>query len=116
MFSAQLDLSLADCETEVQVVIKRLMVPSQSEIGIQSDDINLIEDKGTHISEHDRLSAGGKWTTLCKGELGIGVADSCVTSAVEICKQEPDTMARKSLFVLSALSQKFICCLNCLLK
>jgi len=37
--------------------------------------INLIADKGTHLSEHDGLNTGEKWATLGKGELGIGVAD-----------------------------------------
>ena len=61
MFSAQLDPSPADWETEVQVVMRRSMAPSRSENGHSvGRNINLIADKGTHLSEHDGLNTGEK--------------------------------------------------------
>ena len=75
MFSAQLDPSPVDLETEAQVVIRRSMVPSRSGLGIQFGNGNVTTDKSTHVSEHNGLSTGGKWPTLGKGKPGTGVTD-----------------------------------------
>ena len=75
MFSAQLDPSPVELETEAQVVIRRSMVPSRSGWGIQFGDNNVTVDESTQVSEHDRLSTGGKRPTLGKGEPDIGVTD-----------------------------------------
>jgi len=75
MFSAQLDPSPVELETEAQVVIRRSMVPSRSGWGIQFGDNNVTVDESTQVSEHDRLSTGGKRPTLGKGEPDIGATD-----------------------------------------
>ena len=75
MFSAQLDPSPVELETEAQVVIRRSMVPSRSGKGSQFGDNNVTVDESTHVCEHDGLSTGGKRPTLGEGEPGIGVTD-----------------------------------------